>query len=431
MKTNKFLLAFTVTALTCSSCGDEVDVVLDVNKGPVKTQDSVFTYDMVFDCDISSYDGTTRATTASDWEDGDVVFLVFRGNNDANGKAEYISSSKKWRVSCNKALVDAMNNSCDVYFGKGVNPKESSSAKYYNYMREMFFTPSGKYTYTNNSIYINATLNPLGWRLRFKGAAGTQIRISGTYIYYGFGWGSSSNDGDIELTVRSDGYTDYFIGYMSSSDTSINLINYTTGEAYTRYFDSNTLKSGESGYFTLPSSSNLRGWTRTTSNFKQYVDLGLPSGTKWATCNIGASSPEENGGYYAWGETTQKPYDGNWFAYDYCDGTEESCYYIGDDIAGTEYDVAHVKWGGSWRLPTYDQCIELFQQCTISYSTQNSGYFFTGPNGQSIFFTSGDYWTSSLNDNASANCFWLTSSDYYRFNADPRRDRNHVRAVCP
>ena len=77
MKTNKFLLVFAVAVLTYSSCSDEVDEVLDVNVGTVETQDSVFTYDMVFDCDITSYDGTTRATTASAWENGDIVYLYF------------------------------------------------------------------------------------------------------------------------------------------------------------------------------------------------------------------------------------------------------------------------------------------------------------------------------------------------------------------
>ena len=391
---------------------------------------------MVFDCDITSYDGTTRATTASAWENGDIVYLYFRGNNSAYGQAEYISSSKKWKVTCDKALAEATNNSCYVWFGKGINPKENGGYKYYNYMTEAYHATNGQYTYTNNGIYINATLAPKGWRLRFKGTAGTQIRISGPNIYYelyetsNYSSGFYAYSGSIELTVKSDGYTDYFIGSTSTSTTSINLINYTTGEAYTRYFDDNTLKSGESGYFTLPTSSNLRGWTRTTSNFKQYVDLGLPSGTKWATCNIGASSPEEYGGSYAWGETTQKLYNNGWNSYDYCDGTAESCYYIGDDIAGTEYDVAHVKWGGSWRMPTKDQWNELIQQCTGSSSTQNgvSGYLFTGPNGKTIFMRSGNYWTSSFDPTI----YYCAYYSYVSGVSQIARFNNlSVRAVCP
>ena len=116
------------------------------------------------------------------------------------------------------------------------------------------------------------------------------------------------------------------------------------------------------------------------------IDLGLPSGTKWAPWNVGASKPEEFGGYYAWGETEEKEvYD--WSTYILCDGTAETCHDIGTDIAGTEYDVAHVKWGGSWTMPTYEQFNELFENCTIEWTTLNDvkGCKLTGPNGNCIF----------------------------------------------
>lgn len=144
------------------------------------------------------------------------------------------------------------------------------------------------------------------------------------------------------------------------------------------------------------------------------VDLGLPSGTKWADRNVGASKPEDYGGYYAWGETEEK--EGySWSTYIHCDGSEETCHDIGSDIAGTQYDVAHVKWGGSWKMPTLDQVKELFDNCTSEWTTQNSvnGRKFTGPNGKSIFLPAagyrwdgelryagshGDYWSSTLNE---------------------------------
>ena len=125
---------------------------------------------------------------------------------------------------------------------------------------------------------------------------------------------------------------------------------------------------------------NIRG----TENGYEYVDLGLS--VKWATCNVGASSPEEYGGYYAWGETEEKNvYD--WSTYKYCDGTKETCYNIGDDIAGTDYDVAHVKWGGSWRMPTREQIIELDENCTVKRTSLNGvrGLLVTGPTEATIF----------------------------------------------
>lgn len=124
------------------------------------------------------------------------------------------------------------------------------------------------------------------------------------------------------------------------------------------------------------------------------VDLSLPSGTKWADRNVGASKPEDYGGYYAWGETEEKEVY-NWSTYIHCDGSEETCRDIGADIAGTQNDVAHVKWGGSWKMPTSDQMQELLDNCTSEWTTVNGvkGYKFTGPNGNSIFLpAAGDRW---------------------------------------
>lgn len=74
-------------------------------------------------------------------------------------------------------------------------------------------------------------------------------------------------------------------------------------------------------------------------NHPHLIDLGLPSGTKWACCNVGANMPERPGGFYAWGETEEKEvYD--WSTYIHCDGSMETCHDLGENIAGTQYDVA-------------------------------------------------------------------------------------------
>ncbi|MBQ8065567.1 MAG: hypothetical protein IJ200_07925 [Prevotella sp.] len=116
------------------------------------------------------------------------------------------------------------------------------------------------------------------------------------------------------------------------------------------------------------------------------IDLGLPSGTLWASYNVGATKPEEYGGYFAWGETDTKDYYG-WDNYIHCDGTKDTCHDLGADIAGTDYDVAHVHWGEKWTTPTKAQINELTKQCTKEWTTQNGvkGCKITGPNGNSIF----------------------------------------------
>lgn len=122
----------------------------------------------------------------------------------------------------------------------------------------------------------------------------------------------------------------------------------------------------------------------------EYVDLGLS--VKWATCNIGANSPEEYGDYYAWGETSTKhSYDKEnyrWYR-------EGNCELPGglSDISGSDFDVAHAKWGGKWRLPTLVEIKELTECCTSTHTTINGveGRRITGPNGNSIFIPSGGY----------------------------------------
>ena len=118
------------------------------------------------------------------------------------------------------------------------------------------------------------------------------------------------------------------------------------------------------------------------------IDLELPSGTKWACCNVGANKPEGYGEYYAWGETeTKSSYD--WTTYKYCNGTYKTCHDLGSDIAGTQYDVAHVKWGGSWRMPSRDQIKELVEHCNYTWITISGvkGCMFTSKNnGKRVFF---------------------------------------------
>lgn len=124
------------------------------------------------------------------------------------------------------------------------------------------------------------------------------------------------------------------------------------------------------------------------SNGHAWVDLGLS--VKWATCNVGANSPSENGGYYAWGETETKS---SYTWYNYLGGKMTSKNDCGTDkdplkgyvypneksIASTQYDVAHTKWGGTWRMPTFEEQSELCDNCywvwTNNYNgTRKAGY---------------------------------------------------------
>lgn len=141
------------------------------------------------------------------------------------------------------------------------------------------------------------------------------------------------------------------------------------------------------------------------TNGYEYIDLGLPSGLKLATCNIGASSPEDYGDYFAWGETSPK-----------AEYTEENNVTNGqqiNDFSGdVQYDAATANWGGSWRMPTRAELQELIDECTWTWTTQggNNGYKVTGPNGNSIFLPPAVYRLgSSLNNAGSYGSYWSST----------------------
>ena len=142
------------------------------------------------------------------------------------------------------------------------------------------------------------------------------------------------------------------------------------------------------------------------------IDLGLPSGTLWACCNVGANTPEGYGGYYAWGETKEKS-TYTWSTYTHCDGTEQTCHNLGSDIAGTEYDVAHVKWGGSWVMPSEAQQHELRNNCTYEWTTVNGikgGKFTSNINGGSIFLPAAGYLRDDILNNAGSDGIYWSST---------------------
>jgi hypothetical protein len=167
------------------------------------------------------------------------------------------------------------------------------------------------------------------------------------------------------------------------------------GYAFTHWTENGEVVSTDATYsFTVTGDRNL------VANFDlAYVDLGLPSGTLWATYNVGANTPEEYGDYFAWGETQPKD-TYNWSTYQYCMGSNttltkycnKSSYgYNGftDNLTTLlpEDDAATANWGNGWRMPTLEELQELYDNTTVTWTTQNGvgGALFTAPNGNSLF----------------------------------------------
>ncbi len=141
-------------------------------------------------------------------------------------------------------------------------------------------------------------------------------------------------------------------------------------------------------------------------NGHEYVDLGLS--VKWATCNVGASSPSGYGNYYAWGETSTKS-----------EYTTSNSKTYGDSSYGNiggnySTDAARANWGGTWRLPTKAECEELKDRCTWTWTTQggHNGYKVKGPNGNTIFLPAAGYRSgSSLIGTGRCGNYWMSTPD--------------------
>ena len=155
-------------------------------------------------------------------------------------------------------------------------------------------------------------------------------------------------------------------------------------------------------------------------NHPHMIDLGLPSGTKWACCNIGANSPSDCGDYFAWGETAPKTSftkaNYKWYAggddhniTKYCSNSD---YGVVDNIVGLELedDAAYVNWGPKWLMPGTAQINELLKNCTIEWTKVNGmyGYVFkSNTNNEAVFFpAAGWYKNNGLNELESAGCYW-------------------------
>ena len=235
---------------------------------------------------------------------------------------------------------------------------------------------------------------------------------------------------DVRLTVNSNnssygtvsGSGDYAFGDEATLTATPN-----SGVYFVEWNDGNTdnprtVIVNEDITYTATFAGNPNG----TANGHEYVDLGLPSGTKWATCNVGATTPEEAGNCYAWGETEPKTtYD--WSTYKWCNGSYDTLTKYNTDakygtvdnktVLDPEDDAARANWGGAWRMPTDEEWTELRKNCEWTWTSDYNGTGVAGRivtsniNGNSIFLPAaggrfddvldvagiyGYYWSSSL-----------------------------------
>ena len=187
----------------------------------------------------------------------------------------------------------------------------------------------------------------------------------------------------------------------------------------------------------------------------EWVDLGLPSGLLWATCNVGASASEEYGDYFAWGETQPKEvYDWDTYAYGnasnqltkYCHKSEYGLNGFTDNLTTLEPDddAATVRLGNGARTPTADEWQELIDNTTSEWTTKNgvNGRRFIAANGNSVFLPAAGQRENGLRDDGVRGFYWSASlgnmpfrARFFKFGSSQRMDSDNrhegysVRAV--
>ena len=232
----------------------------------------------------------------------------------------------------------------------------------------------------------------------------------------GSGWaisgGNITDNGGLNVTVRG-------LCWSTSQNPTITDSHTTNGNGMGSFSSYITgLGAGITYYvraYATTTAGTGYGEQKTFSTLEDgYVDLGLPSGLLWATCNVGAEYPEDYGDYFAWGETTPKDYY-NWSTYQHYDGSDLTKYTGNDGLTTLlpEDDAATANWGDGWRMPTKEEWEELKNNTTMTWTQQNGVYgrLFTASNGNSLFLpaagcrsnsslyvagSDGFYWSSSL-----------------------------------
>ena len=320
------------------------------------------TIEMVFTGVKEDYgDILTKAT--AEWEEGDQLYLTFAvGSNQTPGKAVYTGG--KWKLTYEGELATGQQNSCVVrYFTDcasqtaGIVTLKPSSAVYE--------AENGEYSYTDGVLTVNAGLKPKYGRLRFQGNAGETINVNGISYngtYSPLTGKFTTKSTPMNLTVEADGYTPYIYGNFKGSNKSIALIS--TESAYTRYFTSDILAAGQSGYMAIPTIENHNNWR--TGLYVQVTDA--------ITFRMIPVSGHE-GGLYLLGETevTQQLYhyiDGSTAAY-----PNKASSYNSYQNATTFMDKLSNTTGYTFCLPTYSQWLFAAKGGTAS-----QGYTYAGSN---------------------------------------------------
>lgn len=466
----KYILSAIVLTSAIASCSNDVEEISSEQSSPLEI--------------MANIEGTRAAGIDDrDFFKSDSIGITVRGTfTDPQNNVKGVFDGSRWNLSTDIS-VPYGEYTIEAYY-----PYDKSNE--YN----IYVTAGTNHLFANTSIFskgkepavANLTFKHVMSRVRFEvsGASNNlldSIVVSGSKIYKRsrfqieggeYCYFSEAERGCVVVknpssSAENKQVLDALLIPADPSTATLTLY-FADGKKYTTTISLPKLEVG--GYYQLPITLE----DAPTPEEHEYVDLGLPSGILWATCNVGASSPEEFGGFYAWGETDTKPayswannkfmamgqvgYNGaeSYSKYQYPDNQIFSVWYSNGEFIGDgkkvlelEDDAAHVNWGGDWRMPTEEEFFDLLNSdyCTWTWTTQNgiNGSLVTSKlNGNSIFLPGagfrrdesiifegsyGGYWSSTLNTSDSHQAFSINFSSIVQWSYSDRYVGYSVRPV--
>ncbi len=284
------------------------------------------------------------------------------------------------------------------------------------------------------NIVFEHTLAQLKVNLTFGEIVGTDVEVksvrlsnaalSGTFTAWNDNhkceWSNQSNSGVVTLIKNSNTEFECLLVPQILADYTITVVAEVNGAQKAYRFQATTSITLEQGAtYSIPVQVGA----------DPYVDLGLPTGTLWAKCNVGATTPEEAGDLFAWGETTPMKSPYGWEVYKWGSADNQLTKYCTDAAYGKNGfvdnllaleiadDAARAQWGQQWLMPTEEQINELRNECTWEHYTLNGikGYRGTGKNGNTIFFPFTTYYEEDGQSGATDGTYYwsATLDDYY------------------
>ena len=336
---------------------------------------------------------------------GGTTYEIYKINTDKN---DYHINPDGWKCYKSSLMLDMTKNGKTSTYTLDDNIYLDSSESHHGGQRPCLYLSSSS---DQLFIFINSkdsrnnyTMDGYAYRTSLSNVSFTRETV---FTGRNWGWSPYFTYSDGVLSVQHFSYAGYYAmtSYRNSDGT------WTTQQGSSIKPDAFNEQSEQAGNVLIEGNSgggdDIVAYTSCPdSHHPHLIDLGLPSGTKWACCNVGAEKPEDYGGYFAWGETAEKS---SYTTYNYLD--EED---IGKDIAGTQYDAATVNWGSPWVMPSKEQMKELKNNCTKEWTTENgvNGRRFTGPNGASVFLpAAGNRWDDDLDNAGSDGLYWSSTLD--------------------